>query len=106
MPRGRLIADGSPDDIKRRSERESGGLLAIHAADPRAAYHALLRIRPRTLLIGDDIRVRTLDPDSDRVTLTESLEREGLSGVRVEPVPLSMDEAFIDFVQRSEGVHA
>jgi hypothetical protein len=57
-------------------------------------------------LIGDDIRVRTFDPDADRVAIAGALEREGIAGVRVEPVPMTMDEAFIDFVQRAEAVHA
>jgi ABC-type multidrug transport system ATPase subunit len=106
MERGRLIADGSPDDVKAQSARQSGQLLAVYAADTRAAHHAVLRIRPQAILIGDDIRVRTFDPDADRVAIADALEREGIAGVRVEPVPISMDEAFIDFVQRAEAVHA
>jgi ABC-2 type transport system ATP-binding protein len=106
MDRGRLIADGSPADVKDRSERQSGRLLVVHAVDTRAAHQAVLRIRPSALLIGDDIRVRTFDADADRGLITAALEREGLAGVRVQSVPISMDEAFIDFVQRAEALHA
>lgn len=106
MHQGRLIADGSPADVKDRSERHSGRLLAIRAADTRAAHQLLLLERPQAVLYGDHIRVRTFDPDADHVTLAAALERAGIEHVRIEPVPISMDEAFIDFVQGAEAVRA
>jgi ABC-2 type transport system ATP-binding protein len=106
MHLGRLIAAGAPADIKERSERRSGSLLAIRAADLRRAYQLLLRIRPQATLYGDQIRVRTFEPDTDHMALSAALVREGIDRVRIEPVPISMDEAFIDFVQHAEGVRA
>jgi ABC-2 type transport system ATP-binding protein len=106
MHQGRLIGEGSPADVKEQSERRSGSLLAIRAADPRRVHQALARTRPEAVLFGDHIRVRTFDPDADQVALTDALERAGIQRVRIEPVPMSMDEAFIDFVQRAESVRA
>jgi ABC-2 type transport system ATP-binding protein len=102
MHQGRLIADGSPAAIKDRSERQSGSLLAIRADDTRKAYERLRQVRPQALLYGDHIRVRTFDPDRDHVALTEVLDGEGVGQVRIEPLPLSMDEAFIDFIQHED----
>jgi ABC-2 type transport system ATP-binding protein len=106
MSQARLIADGSPAHVKRESVRRSGRLLAIRAADPGRAHQLLLRARPDAVLYGDHIRVRTFDPDADQAGLTAALERDGLAGVRIERVPVSMDEAFIDFVQHAEAAHA
>ena len=103
---GRVIAEGSPAEVKERSERRSGRLLAIRAADVRRAYERLLPMRPQATMFGDQIRLRTCDPDADQMMLTAALGRDGIDRVRVEPVPISMDEAFIDFVRHAEAVHA
>jgi ABC-2 type transport system ATP-binding protein len=106
MHQGRLIADGSPAALKQRSERRSGSLLAIRTADARGAFRVVLRERPGAVLYGDHIRVRTLAPDADHLALASALEQEGVGRVRIEPVPISMDEAFIDFVQTAEAARA
>jgi ABC-2 type transport system ATP-binding protein len=106
MHQARLIAAGSPAEVKEKSEHQSGSLLAIRSADPRTAHQLLLRVRPDAILYGDQIRVRTFDPDADHLALTDTLEREGVDGVRIEPAPITMDEAFIDFVRHAEGVRA
>jgi hypothetical protein len=66
----------------------------------------LLRERPQAVLYGDHIRVRTFDPDADHLALAAAFERAGIDRVRIEPVPISMDEAFIDFIQSAEAVRA
>ena len=104
MHQGRLIAEGSPADVREQSERRSGSLLAIRASDPHRAHQVLRRIRPQAVLHGDHIRVRTFRPDADHVALSDALVRVGIDRVRIEPVAISMDEAFIDFVQHAESV--
>jgi ABC-2 type transport system ATP-binding protein len=105
MHQGRLIAEGSPADVKAESERRSGSLLAVRAADLRRAHEVLRRIRPQAILFGDRIRVRTVEPDADHAALADALARHGIDRVRIEPAPISMDEAFIDFVQHAESIH-
>jgi ABC-type multidrug transport system ATPase subunit len=105
MHQGRLIADGSPADLKERSRRRSGSVLAIRTADSRTAYHLLRRERPHAVLYGDHIRVRTFDADGDHVMLAHVLARAGVAGIRIEPAPISMDEAFTDFIQAAEAMH-
>jgi len=104
MHQGRLIADGSPEQLKERSCRRSGSVLAIRTADSRTAYHVLRRERPHAVLYGDHIRVRTVDPDNDHVTLARVLARAGVDRIRIEPAPISMDEAFTDFIQTAEAM--
>ena len=106
MHQGRLIAEGAPQDLKDRSERRSGSLLAIEAADAEKAYHVLRRERPQAVLYGDRIHLRSLDPEADVMVLAALLDREGAGRVRIAPAPLSMDEAFIDLIQAAEAAHA
>jgi ABC-2 type transport system ATP-binding protein len=106
MHQGRLIAEGAPSDLKARSERRSGILLAIEAADTQKAYRALVRERPQAVLYGDRIHVRSTDPEADAIALAELFEREGTGRVRIAPATLSMDEAFIDLIQAAETAHA
>jgi ABC-2 type transport system ATP-binding protein len=106
MHQGRLIAEGSPAELKARSQRRSGSMLAITAADIRRAYQALRIERPDALLVGEQIRVRSHDPDRDCNVLAALIERSVAGRVRVEPAPLSMDEAFIDFIESAEHANA
>jgi len=106
MHQGRLIADDSPARLKALSERRSGTLLAVEAADPRKAYTVLVTQRPGAVLYGNRIRLRSLDADADCIALSALLNREGVERVRIEPVPLTMDDAFIDFIQHAETARA
>ena len=106
MHQGRLIAVGSPADVREQSERRSGTLLGIRTAQTRRAFELLRRDRPQATLYGDQIRVRTFHPDTDHLSLSAALERVGIDHVRIEPVPISMDEAFIDSIQHAEDIHA
>jgi ABC-2 type transport system ATP-binding protein len=106
MDQGRLVAVGSPIELKQQSERRSGSLLAIDADDIRRAYGILLQERPGAALYGHRIHVRSLDAEADDVALTSVLEREGIRHVRIERVPLSMDDTFIDFIRAAEAVRA
>jgi ABC-type multidrug transport system ATPase subunit len=105
MGQGRLIAVGSPGELKEASERRSGRLLAIRTPDLRAARDAVAARYPAAVLFGDSIHVRSADPDADRIALSDVLARAGIRGVRIDAVPLSMDETFVDFLRSEEPVH-
>jgi ABC-type multidrug transport system ATPase subunit len=106
MGQGRLIAVGSPGELRRRSEEHSGRLLAVRAPSLRDA-DAVVRPRyPDAVLYGDSIHVRSANPDADVLALSNLLARAGVGGARVVPVPLPMDETFIDFIRSEEGAHA
>ena len=106
MDQGRLVAVGSPTELRQQSERRSGSLLAIDADDIRQAHRILIRERPDAVLYGRHIHLRSLNADADHVAVTSLLEREGVGHVRVAAVPLSMDDTFIDFIRAAESVHA
>ena len=106
MGQGRLIAVGSPFELRERSERRSGHLLVIRAPSLRVAQNVVLGRDPDAVLYGDSIHVRSADADADRIVLSELLAKAGVAGARVDAPPLSMDETFIDFIRSEEPVHA
>ncbi|HET7217500.1 MAG TPA: ATP-binding cassette domain-containing protein [Vicinamibacterales bacterium] len=106
MHQGRLIADGSPDRLKRISEERSGSLLAVRAADVARALAAVRRQWPGAVRYGDHIRLRSRNPDADQLAVMALLEEAGLGRARVEPVAMSMDETFIDFIASAEARRA
>jgi ABC-2 type transport system ATP-binding protein len=101
-----LIADGSPAQLKAISEQRSGSLLAVKADDAGRAFEVLVRAGRRPALYGDQLRLRSTDPDRDRLALTALFERERAGRVRIDQVPLSMEETFIDFIQQAEAARA
>jgi len=103
MDQGRLIAAGSPAELREQSERRSGSLLAIDADDVRRAHQILLRERPDAVLFGRRIHVRSVNAYADQAALTSRLHREGIGRVRIEPIPLSMDDTFTDFIRTAEA---
>jgi len=105
MDRGRLIAVGVPAALKDESARASGRVIAIRAAALTDAWTVVARARPDAVLYGDQIRLRSRTPEHDIPALAGLLRDAGLARPRVEETTMSMDEAFIDFVERAEAVH-
>ncbi len=105
MDQARLVAVGSPAELKAASEARSGRVLAIGADDIRSAQRLLRPDHPDAALYGDRIRVRSFDPQGDQRALTHMLECE-TGHVHVDVVPVSMDETFIDFMHASTGAAA
>ena len=107
MEQGRLIAVGSPAELKARSEARSGRVLSIDVDQVRPAHQLLLRDRRDATIFGNRIHVRSLDPAADAVALRTALQRVA-GRVQIEVVPVSMDETFIDFMEAGAkaAVHA
>jgi ABC-2 type transport system ATP-binding protein len=105
MGQGRLIAVGSPGELRRLSEQHSGHLLAIRTPSLRAARDIVVTRYPAAMVYGDGIHVRSADPVADAHILSDLLSGSGVTGVRIDAIPLSMDDTFIDFIRSEEGAH-
>jgi ABC-2 type transport system ATP-binding protein len=106
MDRGRLIAVDTPENLKKISENRSGKLLAVHTHEFRNAFDLVRRTFPDAFLYGDRIHLRSRAPDSDREKLRHALATGGITDAAISEPPLSMDEAFIDFIRSEEAAHA
>jgi ABC-2 type transport system ATP-binding protein len=106
MDRGRLIAVDTPENLKTISEKRSGKLLAVHTHEFRNAFEVIRARFPDAFLYGDRIHFRSSKPEADREKLRRLLVAGGIADAVISEPPLSMDEAFIDFIRTAEAAHA
>ncbi len=98
MNRGRLIALGTPEEIKKGAEAISGKLLRIKSPLFRKVF-SLLRDRFANLsLCGSKIYFRTFTPDEDRERIIKLFEEAGIKDYQIELSLPPLQEAFVDFI--------
>lgn len=98
MNRGRLIALGTPEEIKKGAEAISGKLLQIKSPLFRKVF-SLLRDRFANLsLCGSKIYLRTFTPDEDRERIIKLFEEAGIKDYQIELSLPPLQEAFVDFI--------
>ncbi|RLF06173.1 MAG: ABC transporter ATP-binding protein [Thermoprotei archaeon] len=96
MSRGRVVAEGSPLEIKRMAF--GGDFLELEVeGDPTPVLEEMGARVVDSEVIADFMRVRLLVPDAaDYIApLTRELERRGVKVVRAYPVSVSLEDAFI-----------
>ena len=105
MHQGRLIASGTPAQLRERAQQQGGPILAVDAPDFATAYQALHAAFPDAMLYGRRIQWQTARPDTDHAQAV-ALMRE--AGIDCQPrqLGLSMEEAFVHFVSRDEADRA
>ena len=100
---GRIIALGTPDEIKRR--KMSGDLLEI-ATPQYAEALDLLAVLPQVreaALFGRTIHVTVSDGQAVVPLLREALTKGGVTVDRIAPVPPSLEDVFVSLVEQSGG---
>jgi ABC-2 type transport system ATP-binding protein len=103
LHQGRLIAEGTPDELKGLLQ---GVILEVTAEQPRAAAATLRKagVSPSVGLFGDRIHVVAQDPRQATDAIEAALAADGLvlSGIRQKPP--SLEDVFISVLgQRSAG---
>jgi ABC-2 type transport system ATP-binding protein len=102
MVAGRAVSEGSPAAIK---AAEPGSLLEIAVAPERLLPACrLLRqdLEPwRVAIFADRLHVVIDDPDRDPPRLRARLEQAGMPPRSLQPIPRSLEDAFIGVVQRA-----
>jgi ABC-2 type transport system ATP-binding protein len=94
LHRGKLLAVGTPDEVKRLMR---GTILEIRAAEPRKAT-ALLRERlPGTPvgLFGDRVHIVTEDPAAVAKQAAALLVGAGLKAKEIRPIEPALEDVFI-----------
>ncbi|HUM41222.1 MAG TPA: ATP-binding cassette domain-containing protein, partial [Nitrospira sp.] len=103
MYAGRIVAEGTPAELKTQVEQEVGHLLEIAVDKPGAALaHVAASGFPGAALFGTKIHVLSRDPSRDEARLREVLGRVGIAVAAVRPRMLSLEDVFVSRVMALE----
>ena len=103
MYAGRIVAEGSPGDMKRQVEKEAGQLLEVVTDQPGPALRrATAAGFSGAALFGTKIHLLSLDPPQDEARLRTALSSDGVSIQAVSTRPLSLEDVFVHRVMALE----
>ena len=105
MHQGRLVAIGSPLELKERATADGGPAVAVTTRAFERAYPLLSERFPGAMLYGRRIQWQSRAADADVATAEDLLRTAGIDA-QVGGQPLTMEEAFIYFIAQAEANHA
>jgi ABC-2 type transport system ATP-binding protein len=115
MYAGRVVAEGSPTEMKQQVEQEAGSLLAVTVDQPGLALEHLEAAGfAGVSLFGTRLHVLSLDPTQDGGRIRQTLASAGVAVQSMTTRPLSLEDVFVYRVRtleqaertRSAGAHA
>jgi len=92
--RGRMIAVGTPAELKELVENH---ILSLKSSHSRAIQHFLGKAMPalRVNVFGDSLHLSCTDPKETERRVTTLLDREGISYTRFQEIPPSLEDVFV-----------
>jgi ABC-type multidrug transport system ATPase subunit len=102
MHQGRLVAVGTPEELRAQAEAGLGRLLEVGTRDFRQALLLLQQEYPQASLHGSRIHLPSRNPAADRQQVRQLLAQAGVSVEHLREIPLSMEDTFIYFMQAAE----
>ena len=100
--KGRLLASGTPDEVKRMAK---GRIVEFRPSDPRKAA-ATLREKfpgPGVGLFGDRVHLLTENPEADRAAALDSLKAAGIEVRASREIEPSLEDVFVSVLSGEEG---
>lgn len=96
MYAGRIVAEGSPGDMKRQVEKEAGQLLEVATDQPGPALRRATQAGfSGAALFGTKIHLLSLEPPQDEARLRTALSFDGVHVQDVLIRPLSLEDVFV-----------
>ncbi|MEM3335930.1 MAG: ATP-binding cassette domain-containing protein [Thermoplasmata archaeon] len=102
MHRGRVIAEGSPEELKRNSEKISGRLIQVRSERFMEAYDLLTRDFKEISIYGSKIFIRSFEPEATQQKINETLKNAGIKPFEITPISIPLQEAFVDYIRESD----
>jgi len=102
MQQGRLIAEGSPGEIKQKAEALAGPVVSVFARDFAEAFQRLHPAFPGAMLYGRRIQWQSLEAEADLLRARRLLEEAGIEAEFGQKAP-TMEEAFVCFMERNHA---
>ncbi|OQW55583.1 MAG: hypothetical protein A4S17_14210 [Proteobacteria bacterium HN_bin10] len=104
MYAGRVVADGTPEDLKQQVEKEAGHLIEVIADQPGKAVLALRQAGfSGAALYGTRIHLFCRDPVRDQACACRALESSGVKIKSATMRPLSLEDVFVYKVMALEA---
>lgn len=102
IDRGRLLATGTPDEVKKIMR---GSILEVRCADARTAAGLLRRELKDTGvgLFGDRVHVATETPSQIEPQIRSILQRNGMTAESVLPIDPSLEDVFVSALGPTRG---
>jgi ABC-2 type transport system ATP-binding protein len=96
MHAGRVVEEGSPQNMKRQVEQEAGRLFEVVADQPGKALRQLKEAGFHgAALFGTRLHLFCRDPVQDKECACRALEESGIHVISVEERPLSLEDVFV-----------
>jgi ABC-2 type transport system ATP-binding protein len=96
MYAGRIVAEGSPADMKRQVEQEAGRLFEVVADQPaKALVHVQQAGFDGAALFGTKLHFFCRDPVRDKACACQALEDNGVRVTAIAERPLSLEDVFV-----------
>lgn len=105
MHQGRMVALGAPAGLKAEAEQRGGPMVAVQAHDFAEAYQLLYARFPDAMLYGRRIQWQSPQPENDSEAARAMLAEASIDA-SVSRQGLTMEEAFVHFVEQAEFGHA
>jgi ABC-2 type transport system ATP-binding protein len=103
MYAGRIVAEGSPTEMKGEVEREAGHLLEVATDQPGLALRRLKQSGfAGAALFGTKIHLLSTELVQDEVRIRAALLTDGVQVQNVTPRPLSLEDVFVHRVMALE----
>lgn len=96
MYAGRIVADATPEQMKRQLEAEAGLVLELHVSDPARATAQLKSLGFQdAALFGRLVHILSPAPDRDAARLPKLLSDAGIHVTQIAPRAVSMEDVFV-----------
>lgn len=102
MHRGKVIAQGSPESLKKNAERLSGRLIQVRSEKFMETHDLLIKNFKSISIYGNKIFIRSFDPEETKQNIREILTNAGLRQFEITLSSVPLQEAFVDYIRESE----
>ncbi|NLX05470.1 MAG: ABC transporter ATP-binding protein [Phycisphaerae bacterium] len=103
---GKIVAVGTPDQLKEQTRREKGALLEIAAKDYQAAKRLVDEHIAQTVFFGRRLHVFSQTPQEHTTQILTLLHKNNLPDATVRTAPIRLEDVFIHFARRTNAAEA
>jgi len=96
---GKLVAIGTPDELKQQTEREKGVLLEIVCPQYYQARKILEPAVGPVVFFGRKLHLFSRQAEHDQATIEQTLQSAGLAEFHIQTIPIRLEDVFIHFAR-------